>query len=192
MLKWIAGIALGLTLLVVGTCWYGYNKVTSGGDTASVTVAVSVERGWAYLSDPDSLARWYESTAAISPRGTGPLSVGDTLRIRTTGSMPGSTQETAWVVESVEAPRRISYVTVGGDSLMPTLRREDAIIPAGADSIAITVRTIIPDLGAELPDSAGGTAQRMMQTTGKIMTAAMRMAEQQRLERLKAHLEMPE
>lgn len=191
MLKWIAGIALGLTLLVIGTCWYGYNKITSGGDTASVTVAVSTERGWAYLSDPDSLARWYESTAAISPRGTGPLAVGDTLRIRTTGSTPGSTQETAWVVEAVEAPRRISYVTVTGDTLLPTLRREDAIVPATGDSIAITSRIVVPDLAAGLPDSAGRTAARMVGATGKIMTAAMRLAEQQRLERLKALLETP-
>jgi len=190
MLKWIGGIALGLTLLVIGTCWYGYRTLTSGGDTASVHVAVPAERGWAYISDPDSMAIWYETTAAISPRGKGPLVVGDTLRVRTTGATPGSTQETAWIVETVDAPRRISYMTPG-DSTMPILRREDAIIPGPADSIAITSRIIVPDLGAELPDSAGATAGRLMETTGKIMTAAMRLAEQGRLERLKAHLEKP-
>jgi hypothetical protein len=190
MLKWIGGIALVLTLLVIGTCWYGYNTLTGGGDTASVHVAVSAERGWAYISDPDSMAVWYESTAAISPRGKGPLVVGDTLRVRTTGATPGSTQETSWIVEAIDAPRRISYMTPG-DSTMPILRREDAIIPGPADSIAITSRIIVPDLASELPDSVRAGAGRIVETTGKLMTAAMRLAEQGRLERLKAHLEKP-
>lgn len=190
MLKWVGGIALVLTLLVIGTCWYGYNTLTGGGDTASVHVAVPAERGWAYISDPDSMAVWYETTASISPRGQGPLVVGDTLRVRTTGATPGSTQETAWIVEVVDAPRRISYMTPG-DSTTPILRREDAIIPGPADSIAITSRIIVPDLARELPDSAGAGAGRLIETTGKLMTAAMRLAEQGRLERLKAHLEKP-
>lgn len=190
MLKWIAGIALALTLLVIGTCWFGYKELTGGGDTASVHVMVPGERAWAYLSDPDSMAVWYETGAQISPRGSGPLEVGDTLRVRTSGGAPGSTNETAWVVEVVDAPRRISYVTVG-DSMSPQLRREDAIIPGPADSTAITVRIIVPDLGAQLPDSAGRGAERLVQTTAKLMTAAMRLAEQGRLERLKAHLEKP-
>lgn len=190
MLKWVAGIALALTLLVIGTCWYGYSKLTSGGDTASVQVAVPAEVAWAYLSDPDSMVTWYEPGAQLSPRGQGPLVVGDTLRVRTSGGAPGSTNETAWIVESVDAPRRISYVTPG-DSATPVLRREDAIIPAGADSIAITVRIILPDLVAELPDSAGRGAERLLETTGKLMTATMRLAEQARLELLKKRLETP-
>lgn len=190
MLKWIAGIALGLVLLVIGTCWYGYSKITGGGDTATVHVAVSAERGWAYISDPDSMAIWYESSAAITPRGSGPLAPGDTLRIRSSGSTPGTTQETAWLVESVDAPRRISYATMG-DSTTPILRREDAIIPATGDSVAITSRIMLPDFSASVGDSAGRGTERMLEATGKIMTAAMRIAEQQRLERLKKYLEGP-
>lgn len=188
MLKWIAGIALGLVLLVIGTCWYGYNKITGGGDTATVHVAASAERGWAYISDPDSMAIWYEATATISPRGRGSLLVGDTLRVRTTGTTPGSTQETAWIVATVDAPRRITYITPG-DSTTPILRREDAILPAAGDSVEITSRVILPDFSSQVGDSAGRGAERMLEATGKIMTAAMRMAEQQRLERLKKHLE---
>jgi hypothetical protein len=78
-----------------------------------------------------------------------------------------------------------------GDSTMPILRREDAIIPGPADSIAITSRIIVPDLASELPDSVRAGAGRIVETTGKLMTAAMRLAEQGRLERLKAHLEKP-
>ena len=36
MLKWILGIVAFLFLAVLGTCWYGYNKLTAGGDTAFV------------------------------------------------------------------------------------------------------------------------------------------------------------
>ena len=41
MLKWILGIVLVLVVAVMGTCWYGYSKITSGGGVATVTVAAA-------------------------------------------------------------------------------------------------------------------------------------------------------
>ncbi len=80
MVKWILGGILVLAVALGGTCWYGYKKVTEGGDTAEVVIASTRERVFASLVNTDSMMVWMDQ-AEVSPPGRD-LVPGDSLRIR--------------------------------------------------------------------------------------------------------------
>lgn len=173
-MKVLGWIFLVVVVVVAGFIWWGYRAVTGSGDTASVNVAISADRAWTMISVPESLALYVESNTTVSSNTTGPLAVGDTLRIRTvrpTGGEDGYT----WVVSAVEAPRRITFTTMGTDL---RLEREAAIIPSAGDSLAITSRIAFAT-----------TNDTTKVPGGSLMIGTIRLMEQARLELLKARLE---
>ena len=58
MWKWIVGVLLVVVVALAGTGWYGYKKLTSGGDSAVVAVAATPERVSAAPPAPDPLQQW--------------------------------------------------------------------------------------------------------------------------------------
>lgn len=174
MMKVLGWIFLVVVVVVAGFIWWGYRAVTASGDTASVNVAIPAERAWTLISVPESLAMYADRNTTITSSGTGALAIGDTLRIRTV-SPTGSEDGYTWIVSAVEAPRRITFTTMGTDL---RLEREAAIIPGTGDSLAITSRITF-----------AATNDTTKVPGGTLMIGAIRLMEQARLDLLKARLE---
>lgn len=174
MMKVLGWIFLVVVVVVAGFIWWGYRAVTGSGDTASVNVAISADRAWTLVSVPESLALYVEPNTTVTSSGSGPLAVGDTLRIRTV-SPTGSEDGYTWVVTAVEAPRRIAFTTLGPDL---RLERETAIVLGIGDSLAITSRI-----------GFATTNDTTKVPGGSLMIGTIRLMEQARLEMLKARLE---
>jgi len=187
MLKWILGGLLVIVVVLGGTCWYGYNKITEGGSTAETAIAGSQEHVFAALIDPDSMIAWMEPGATVSPRGR-PLVPGDTLRVR--GKVGNANQDMRWIVRSVTAPNLLvlelrtdstnSMVMIRRDSLFR--RNDSTIIMSAFDS------PMIDSAGAAAADSSkmvGG----MMNSAMKMVVGGFRMLTIEELKQLKAHIE---
>lgn len=192
MLKWILIIISVLMLVVIGTCWYGYRKMTEGGDTASITIATSTERIWRYLTIPDSFAVWQDSTAVLSFSNDTLLSLGDTVRMGTGGQAAVTQQKRmVWVMERIEEPSLIVWSASDDSTGMAIVRRTDSLVPMG-DSVRLLSRFEVPALHPLADgDSVSGFGRKLMTSVGKIAASAGRIIAEQDLARLKARLERP-
>ena len=82
MWKWIAGSVLLVIVLLAGTCYYGYRKLTDGGGATVVMIGATPERVYASIADPDSLATWVDVGSTVTSSRHGLLEVGDSFTIR--------------------------------------------------------------------------------------------------------------
>lgn len=194
MLKWIVGILLALVVVVAGTCWYGYTKLTAGGDTATVVIATTPERAWSYLSDPDSLAVWQDSTGAVRvwSDSTPGLALGDSMWIgRLDNTTRNVRRDMAWVLTRLESPTVLEWSAVDDSTGVAFMRRTDSLAARG-DSVEIRITytaTLFDSLRAA--DSVGGITGRLLGGTSAVMVSAMRLTSEGQLAGLKARLEGP-
>lgn len=191
MLKWILGGLLVLAVVLGGTCWYGYNQMTEGGDTAEVVIASTQERVFASLVNTDSMAAWMETTN-ISPPGRD-LVPGDTLRMRgEIGTKVAGGADMQWVIRDIQAPSLIVMEMVDDSVGGAVMSRRDEI---SVRNDSVVVRSIF---SSELMDSvrtaeadSSRVAGSVMGGVQKLMVGGARMMTQAQLEQLKARVETP-
>lgn len=188
MLKWILGGMAILVLVLGATCWYGYKKVTEGGDTAEVAIAGSQEWVYAALVHTDSMARWMSPGTTITPAARD-LAIGDTLRV--TGRLGDGTarQDMMWIVRELAPPSRI-VMDLADSAGRALLLRHDDIIRRNDSTVVISrfSSPMMDSVRAANVDS-GRFASGMVGTMQKVMTSAMRLAAETDLARLKARVE---
>lgn len=193
MLKWILGIVAVLALLLIGTCWYGYRRLTEGGDTARVAMLTTPERVWHHLVHVDSLRTWQDSAATVTTTGDSVLAVGDTVRIETSfaGRATSAEQRMHWVVTRIDSPRVVVWAAIDDSTRMEIVRRTDSIAVAG-DSVILTSHFGTPLIDSlRTADTGGGFARSLMGGVTKMASAAMRAIAERDLARLKARVETP-
>ena len=190
MLKWILGIVLVVIVAVMGTCWYGYQKITAGGGTAAVTVATTPERAWHYFTVPDSFRVWQDSGATVRFSNDTLLAVGDTVWLSDREQAVTNTrQRMMWVLERSEAPRLLVWAARDDSSKVEVVRRTDSLVAVG-DSVRLVSSFTSPVMDSiRASDSVGGMGGRLLSGAGKIAAGAMRLLAEQDLARLKARLE---
>lgn len=193
MLKWILGIILLLVVVVVGTCWYGYSKLTGAGQTASVIVATTPDRVWRYYTMPDSFRVWQDSSSRVTfSTDSANLAVGDTVWLESQMRTPtGSTSRMTWVLEQMDMPRTLVWAARDDSTRAEIVRRTDSIVVDGTVLRLVTVLASPAMDSIAASDSVGGLSGRLLKGAGKMAAGAMRMLAQADLERLKARLETP-
>lgn len=194
MWRWILGGLAVLAVVLLGTCYFGFKKITAGGDTVITTVGGTPERVFALLATPDSMSTWVASGKVTSPLGRGLLAAGDTLVMDDPGRAVGSTKQNVdWLVREVRAP----YLLVlemrqdsAGHGMRPILTRRDSLVAAG-DSTRIVSTFSAPmmdSMAVAVRDSSrmGGA---LASGAGKLVVGAMRLVHESDLVRLKARVE---
>lgn len=136
MWKWIVGGAAVIVVLLIGTCWYGYKKLTAGGDSVTVAIAAAPDRVFASLSNPDSMALWMGDRSKVIAPHHGMLSVGDTLHIQT-GAPGRSAQQYIWIVNAV-TPGQLLALEMRSDTGGVFATRRDSLIGRGDSTIIVS------------------------------------------------------
>ena len=190
MLKWILGGLAVLILVVGGTCWYGYKKMTEGGDTAEVAIAGDQARIFAAMANTDSMALWMSEDMRITPLGRD-LAVGDTLRLEgRIASQAGSRQNLLWIVREVTPPSRIVLDMADDSTKRSILVRHDELIRRNDSTIIVVkIESPIMDSARISARDSSKFASGMMGTVQKVMVGAMRLAAEADLKKLKARVE---
>jgi uncharacterized protein YndB with AHSA1/START domain len=194
MLKWILGAAVLIILALAGTCYYGYNKLTGGGDTVAITMGASAERVFATLTTPDSMALWMTTSKLESPTGGAMVAVGDTLRFRsitTRDNASGTSASGDWVVREVSAPSLFVIELMGDTSATKVMiTRRDSLVTVGDSTTIYTTFTapFLDSLSTTIRDSSkvGGS---VMGSASKMMIGLMRMTTEEELKGLKKRVE---
>lgn len=190
MLKWILIVILVLVLGAVGTCWYGYKKITAGGGTVAVTVATTPERAWSYFTTPDSFRVWQDSGTTVRFSNDSLIAVGDTVWLAgNEGATINARERMMWVLERAEAPRLLVWAARDDSSRVEIVRRTDSLVALG-DSVRLVSSFTSPGMDSiRVNDSVGGVGGRLLGGAGKLAAGAMRMLAERDLARLKLRLE---
>ena len=189
MWKWIVGAAVLVVVLLVGTCWYGYKKLTSGGDSATVTIAATPDRVFASLADPDSMVVWMGGGSKVAAPHHGMLREGDTLHIET-GTPGRSQQQYIWVVGEV-APPRLLVLQMRSDTSGVFATRRDSLVASGDSTTIISTiaSPMIDSMRTQRGDTGGRVGGALLNFGSKVLIAAFRIVSEHELKRLKARLE---
>ncbi len=191
MLKWILILCGVIMLAVLGTCFWGYKQITSGGPTAAVMVAMTPERAWSWLSSRDSLQAVADTGHTVVVSGNGMLEVGDSLTVRSsTRVSTGASTDIVWVVSKVDAPRMRTFTTREDPTKPGSMERIDSVAQVG-DSVRISSTFVIGSLTGTAGDSMGKVSGAMLGSAAKVMVGAMRHLAQDDLNRLKDRFERP-
>ena len=189
MWKWIVGAAAVIVVLVIGFGWYGYRKLTSGGDSATVAIAASPERVFASLADPDSMAVWMGNDSRVTAPHHGLLAVGDTLRVES-GSGGRSHQQYIWIVNEV-TPDRLLVLQMRSDTGGVFATRRDSLVPRGDSTIIISTiaSPMIDSMRTQRGDTGGRVGGVLLNFGSKVLISAFRLVSENELKHLKARLE---
>jgi hypothetical protein len=194
VLKWVIGVILALLVIVAGTCWYGFTKLTAGGDTASVVIATTPGRAWSYLSNPDSLTVWQDSASGVRvwSMSDSALRLGDSMWVGRLENTTGDVRrDMAWVLTRLEPQSAMQWSAVDDSTGTSFMGRTDSLAVRG-DSVEITITyaaTLFDSLMAT--DSVGGLTGRLLGGTSAVMVSAMRLTSEGHLRQLKRLLERP-
>ena len=189
MWKWIVGAAALIVVLLVGTCWYGYKKLTAGGDSAVVAIAATPERVFASLADPDSMAVWMGAGSKISAPHQGLLTAGATLRVET-GTPGRSYQQYIWIVSAV-TPDRLLVLQMRSDTSGVFATRRDSLVASGDSTIIISTiaSPMIDSMRTLRGDTGGKVGGALLNFGSKVLISTFRFLSERELKRLKARLE---
>ncbi|HEY4100622.1 MAG TPA: SRPBCC family protein [Gemmatimonadales bacterium] len=191
MWKWIVGAAVALILLVAGAGWYGYHKLTSGGDSATVTIAASPERVFASLADPDSMAIWMGNGVTITASHHGTVAPGDSLLVQRTARGTSAGNRYTWTVGEVY-PSHLLVLQMRSDSSGQIFAmRRDSLVAAGDSTkvISTIASPAIDSMRAGRGDTGSKVQGAALDVGSKLMVAAFRLMSEAELKRLKARLE---
>lgn len=182
MWKWIGGILLIIILCLAGAMWAGYQKLTSGGDAATVTIAGSPERVFAALANHDSLASWYVLKGDPTPTGHGLFGAGDSLPAQTPRS---GSRGSKWVADEV-VPGKLLVLSLHNDTNHAVIAvRRDTLISLG-DSTRIISTVSSPMMDSVRSQSDNGA---LVGASSKLLISGMRLQSKIELARLKNHIE---
>ena len=176
MWRWILGIVAFVVLALIGTCYAGYRRITSGGNTVTATVPGDPTRVFRQLTDHDSLLAWMTEGTTVMPARRGALEAGDTIRVAmpTRTSVPSGRAMQLWVVREVKVPTVLAVEGIEfdpGGVPHPAFSRRDSLVAAPGDSTKI-VSTFV---GYPLLGPSDSAAQASGAVKGSILSAAERM-----------------
>ncbi len=186
MWKWIVGAALLIVVVLGGTCWYAFHKLTSGGNATSVTIGATPGHVFAMLSDRDSMKLWM-ATDSRPGSGHGVLAVGDTARVETTTRQPrnGLPARIAWVVSEI-VPGQLLVTEVRDTLKRLQFERRDSVAALG-DSTVLVSAFALP--GIDSLRTARGDTSSTVGTFEKIIESAFRLRAEGENQTLKTHVE---
>lgn len=195
MLRWIL-IGLGLiALAITGTCFYGYKKLTGGGDTVVVTMAATPERVFATLATPDSMARWMTASRLESPTGGAMLAVGDTLRFRSItlkDDSSGTTVTGDWIVREVNAPTLLVMEMrsdTGARTGVVLMRRDSLVAVGDSTTLFTTFSTPLFDSVSSVVRDSSKVGSTILGGATKMMIGVLRLATEGEYHGLKKRVE---
>lgn len=187
MWRWVLGIVAAISLLLIGTCWFGYKKIAGAGNVASTTVAASTQQVWEYFTVPDSIIARQDSASTLWISRDSSLQVGDSVRMQSRAG--GQTSSMTWTLDRMEPPTLLVW-SARDDSLgYVVVQRTDSIIGQG-DSVRIVSvfeSPLMDSLGTG--DSVSGMGRFMMRGLGNIATGGMRLAGEMELRALKLRID---
>lgn len=189
MWKWIVGALLLLVVALFATCYVGYKKLTAGGDAARVTIGASADRVWATLADPDSMSTWMSDGSTVTGTRHGTVVVGDTLHIATASR--SKSQNFTWTVSEVTAGRLIALEMRNDSSGKVFATRRDSVVSEGDSTTVVSTigSPMIDSIRTQRGDTGGKIGGAVLDFSSKMLVSAFRLASEQDLKRLKAHLE---
>jgi hypothetical protein len=176
MWRWILGIVTFIVLALIGTCYAGYRRITSGGNTVTATVPGDPSRVFRQLTDRDSLLAWMSEGTTVMPAQHGTLQAGDTIRVAlpTRANAPSGRSMQLWVVREVKAPTVLAVEGIEfdpGGMPHPAFSRRDSLGAAAGDSTRI-VSTFV---GYPLIAPSDSAERASGAVRGSILSAAERM-----------------
>ena len=191
MWKWIGIAVLTVLVIFVGAAWWGYQKLTAGGDTVAVTIAAPHDRVFSTLSNHDSLSTWWFGRQSTQSTRHGPIAVGDTLPMESSRS--GRPTRVSWTATEV-VPGRLLAVAISNDSTGQIFAvRRDSLVDLGDSTIVVSTigSPMMDSLKApQGPDARGESHNTtLMDMTSKMLVSSFRMASKVQLTRLKNHIE---
>lgn len=193
MWRWIGVGVLVIIILLIGTCWYGFQKFTAGGGATQVAIGGSADRVWAALDHLDSVRTWATGDSIEPLTGPGPLVAGDSFIARPRNGRADRPLVIVWkVVEAV--PGRARLLEARDDSTGQVLiHRRDSLVAVGDSTVLYTSFSMpLADsarAASERGGKGGGVSGFLLNTTARMMVAAMRTQAEFDLQRLKARLE---
>ena len=190
MWKWIVGALLVLVVAIAGFCYVAVKKITSGGDTVTVTVAATPERVFAALADPDSMQTWMMPGSLVGATHRGPVVAGDTLRVETAGPGGRGHQEFTWFIRTA-TPGQLLVIEMRDSTRTAFTARRDSLVASGDSTriISTIASPMMDSLKTERGDTGGRTGGAMLNFATKMLVSAFRLQSEAELRQLKAHLE---
>ncbi len=189
MWKWIVGAALVLVVVLAGTCWWGYRRLTAGGDVARVSIDAPPARVFASLADPDSMAVWMSTGSTVTASHHGMLAVGDTVHV---DRMERARHERyTWTVAAL-VPDQLLVLEMRSDSSgQAVATQRDSLAQHGdsTDVISTIASPLIDSLRQRRGDSSAKVPSAILEMSSKVLTSALRVLAEQELDRLKARIE---
>jgi uncharacterized protein YndB with AHSA1/START domain len=190
MWKWIGIAILTVIVVFVGAAWWGYQKLTAGGDTVAVTIAAPHDRVFSSLSNHDSLSTWWYGRESTPSSHHGPIAVGDTLPME--GSKSGRRNaRISWTATEV-IPGRLLAVAISNDSTGQIFAvRRDSLVDLGDSTMVVSSigSPMMDSLRAPQGPDAPSHNPTLMDMTSKMLVSGFRLASKAQLTRLKNHIE---
>ena len=179
MLKWVGGCLVLVVVLIAGGLWFAMRSMrdTLGPDgSVRVSIAASPQRVYASMSNADSLKTWMAQGNTVTTWRSGPLVVGDSIKIEIRRSL-GTAM--VWRVRELVPDQAITLDLTQGTT-QPVGVRKDSLIAAGDSTIVVSV--ITSTAGDSVKSGASGLAADMA-------TSMFRLQAKLELQTLKARLE---
>lgn len=190
MWKWIAGILAFVLVALIGTCYAGYRRLTSGGSDVAQALPGSVSHNFTMLTDRDSLLDWLPDGTTATPEHHGSLKPGDTVRVAAATRRQGASGRAAqlWIVREVKAPDVFAIEAIEfdpGGLPHPAFTRRDSLVAAG-DSTRVTSTFTFTPLASTLDPSAtsSAAASSLLSTADRMRVGAARIMWQTQLRSL--------
>lgn len=186
---------LAVLLVIFGTCWYGFRRMTADGGRMESRIGAPVDRVFATLTDPDSMLVWMHPGTRISPLGGGQLRAGDSLQIIQPGdTATASDVRSIWRVLEVAPPSRFVIALEAdsaGSARTTVVVLTDSLVAISPDS-TLRVTTMSSPLIDSVSAKASGESRFAGAILGagrKMMIAGVRLVAEAEGRRLKARVE---
>ncbi len=191
MWRWIAGIVAVVILALVGTCYAGYHRLTSGGNTVVEAVPLAPARAFTLLTDRDSLLEWLPDGTTIMPEHHGVLRAGDTIRVAAPSRAGGTSGRAVqlWIVREVKPPDVLAVEGIEfdpGGLAHPAFTRRDSLSGVGDSTSIVSTFVLAPLLQGTDSAVANGSEARasLLNTAQRLRLGAARMLWQGQLRRM--------
>jgi hypothetical protein len=191
MWRWVLGIIAFVILALMGTCYAGYRRITSGGNTVVATVPGSPARTFTMLTNRDSLLDWMPEGTTAKPEHHGALQVGDTVRVAATTRRQGASGRAVqvWIVREVKVPDIFAIEALEFDpGGIPhrAFTRRDSVFASGDSTRIISTFVAAPLLtGAESAAASGSAvAGPLLGVAERMRVGASKMQWQNQLQQL--------
>jgi len=192
MWRWIAIILIAVIVVLAGTCYAGYRRLTGGGDTIVTMVPGTPARTFARLTDRDSLRAWMPEGTTMSPEGRGSLRVGDTIRVAlpTRRETPTGRAFQVWIVRELKPPEVVAVEGIDFDQgglPHPAFTRRDSLSAVGDSTRIVSTFVGVPLLSG--PAESAATSGRpgagsVLNVAERVRLGASRLLWQNQLRRL--------